>query len=111
SYDMLAKRKRSDKRYYILHFDDAFINDTAVFSVDGEILQKKKTRHAVARLTSNAFSNAEEITANTAFKTVKIFFSETWLKKYLGLDADESGLQKYVSLKTACFDFEPLDAE
>ncbi|MFT3680868.1 MAG: AraC family transcriptional regulator [Ferruginibacter sp.] len=111
SHPMLAKRKHSDKRYYILHFDDAFINDTAVFSVDGEKLQKRKIRHSVARLTSNAFSNTEEISAFTAFKTIKIIFSETWLKKYLGLDATESGLQKYISLKTAGNDIEPLDTE
>lgn len=108
---MVAKRKPSGKRFYILHFDDAFINDTAIFSVDGQILQKKKIRHSVARLTSNVFSNTEEISAFTPFKTIKIIFSETWLKKYMGLDAAESVLQKYISLKTACYDIEPLDTE
>ncbi|HMO60853.1 MAG TPA: AraC family transcriptional regulator [Ferruginibacter sp.] len=107
----VARRKKSDSRFYILHFDDAFITDTARFSVDGEILQKTQTRHSVARLTSNAFNNSEEISAHTPFKTVKIIFSEVWLKKYLGLDAAESGLEKYVSLKTACYDIEPLDTE
>lgn len=111
NFHMLAKRKHSDRRFYILHFDDAFINDTAIFSVDGEVLQKRKTRHSVARLTSNAFFNTEEITANTPFRTIKIIFSEAWLKKYLGLDANESGLEKYISLKTACYDIEPLDTE
>lgn len=108
---LLAKRKRSEERYYILHFDDVYISDTATFSVDGETLQKTNTRHSVARLTSNAFSNAEEISANTPFKTIKILFSEAWLNKYLGLSADANGLQKYVSLKTASFDFEKLDSE
>ena len=111
NYNLLAKRKHSDKRFYILHFDDAFITDTAVFSVDGEILQKKRIRHSVARLTSNIFSNTEEISAHTPFKTIKIIFSESWLKKYMGLDAAESVLQKYISLKTACYDIEPLDTE
>lgn len=108
---LLAKRKRSEERYYILHFDDVYISDTATFSIDGETLQKTNTRHSVARLTSNAFSNAEEISANTPFKTIKILFSEAWLNKYLGLSADANGLQKYVSLKTASFDFEKLDSE
>jgi AraC-like DNA-binding protein len=106
---IVGKRRQSDKRFYILHFDDAFITDTARFSVDGEVLQKTQTRHSVARLTSNAFNNSEEISANTPFKTVKIIFSEAWLKKYLGLDAHESGLEKYISLKTASYDIEPLD--
>ena len=108
---LLAKRQQSDKRYYVLHFEDIQVTDTATFSVDGETLHKKQTRHSVVRLTSNVFSNTEEITAHTPVKAVKVFFSEAWLKKYLGLGDDVDGLQKYVSLKTACFDIEPLDAE
>ncbi len=108
---VLAKRDYSEKRYYILHFDDLYIQHSATFSVDGEKLHKTNTRHSVARLTSNVFFNTEEIAANTPFKTIKIFFSEAWLKKYLGLDAAENGLEKYVSLKTASFDIEKLDAD
>jgi AraC-like DNA-binding protein len=108
---LIAKRKPSDKRYYVLHFDDVYIADTATFTVDGEKLEKKQTRHSVARLTSNVFSNAEEVSAHSRIKAVKVFFSEAWLKKYLGLDDTVDGLQKYISLKTACFDMEPLDAE
>lgn len=111
SRHLIAKRSQSDKRYYVLHFEDVQVTDTATFVVDGETLQKKQTRHAVVRLTSNVFSNTEEITAHTPVKAVKVFFSEAWLKKYLGLGDDVDGLQKYVSLKTACFDIEPLDAE
>lgn len=108
---LVAKREPSEKRYYALHFDDIYINNTAAFTVDGEKLEKKQTRHSVARLTSNVFSNAEEISAHNRIKVVKVFFSEAWLKKYLGLDDTVDGLQKYISLKTACFDMEPLDAE
>lgn len=108
---LLAKRHRSEKRYYVLHFEDMYIHDTAAFTVDGEVLQKQQIRHAVVRLTSNVFSNTEEISAHTKVKVVKVFFSEAWLKKYLGLGDDVDGLQKYISLKTASFDIEPLDAE
>jgi AraC-like DNA-binding protein len=108
-HHLLAKREYSKERYYILHFDDLYINDMVTFSVDGETLKKSNTRHFVARLTSNVFSNTEEVTANTPFKTIKIFFSEAWLKKYLGLGADADGLQKYIALKTESFDIEQLD--
>ncbi|MES2850743.1 MAG: AraC family transcriptional regulator [Bacteroidota bacterium] len=106
-----ARREQSEKRYYVLHFEDIYIKDTAVFSVDGEILEKSQTRHSVVRLTSNMFTNTEEVSAHTRIKVVKVFFSEAWLKKYLGLQENVDGLQQYVSLKTACFDIEPLDAE
>lgn len=109
--NLLAKREYSEKRFYILHFDDLFVKNNATFIVDGEVLNKTKTRHSVVRLTSNIFSNTEEISANTPFKTVKIFFSEGWLKNYMGLAADTDFLQKYIALKTASFDIEPLDAE
>lgn len=107
----LAKRQQSAKRYYVLHFEDVHILDTAAFTVDGETLYKKQTRHAVVRLTSNVFYNTEEISAGTIVKAVKVFFSEAWLKKYLGLGDDVDGLQQYIALKTASFDMEPLDAE
>jgi AraC-like DNA-binding protein len=110
-YYFFAKRQQSDERYYVLHFEDIYIKDTAAFSVDGEILEKKQIRHSVVRLTSNMFTNTEEVSANTRIKAVKVFFSEAWLKKYLGLHENVDGLQKYVSLKTACFDIEPLDTE
>ncbi len=106
-----AKRQQSDKRYYVLHFEDIYVKDTAAFSVDGEVLEKKQTRHSVVRLTSNMFTNTEEVSAHTRIKAVKVFFSEAWLKKYLGLQENVDGLQKYVSLKTASIDMEPLDAE
>ncbi len=108
---LIAKREPSAKRYYVLHFDDIYVKGTAAFTVDGEKLEKKQTRLSVARLTSNMFTNTEEISANNRIKAVKVFFSEAWLKKYLGLSDNVDGLQKYISLKTACFDMEPLDAE
>lgn len=107
----IAKREKSAQRYYVLHFENAMLPDTAKFSVDNETVHQDQSHHAVVRLTSNMFSNTEEIPAQTSVKAVKVFFSEAWLKKYLGLDEAASGLQKYVSLKTACFDIEPLDAE
>lgn len=107
----IARRKRSHKRYFVLHFDDVYVNDKAAFTVDGEKMEIKQTRIAMARLTSNVFSNAEEVSAHARIKSVKVFFSEGWLKKYMGLDDTVDGLQKYISLKTACFDIEPLDAE
>jgi AraC-like DNA-binding protein len=110
-HHFIAKRPPADKRYYVLHFEDVHITDSATFSVDGEKLLKKQTRHAAVRLTSNLFSNTEEISAHTQVKAVKVFFSEAWLKKYLGLGENVDGLQRYLALKTACFDIEPLDAE
>ncbi|MEO6731531.1 MAG: AraC family transcriptional regulator [Ferruginibacter sp.] len=108
---LLTVRSRSDTRYFILHFDDVYINDTARFTVDAEILQKSNSRHAVARLTSNIFNNTEEIPANVHIKSVKILINEQWLKKYFGLNSNADVLQKYLSLKTESFDIEKLDAE
>lgn len=108
---MMTIRERSDDRYFILHFDDVFITETASLRVDDEILQKSNTRHAVARLTSNIFLNTEELPAHLHIKSIKVLFNENWLKKYMGMDADDDVLQKYLSLKTESCDFEPLDAE
>ncbi len=108
---LVTIREHSDDRYFILHFDDVFVKDTATFKVDDEQLQKSNTRHSVARLTSNIFVNTEELPAHLHIKSVKILFNEQWLKKYMGLDAEDDVLKKYLSLKTESFDIEQLDAE
>jgi AraC-like DNA-binding protein len=104
-------RQRSDTRYFILHFDDVFIANTALVKVDDETLQKTNTRHSVARLTSNLFQNTEELPAGLHIKSVKVLFNEKWLKKYMGLDAQDDVVKKYLSLKTESFDIEQLDGE
>lgn len=108
---LITIRERSDNRYYILHFDNVFIKDTATLKVDDELLQKSNTRHAVARLTSNVFVNTEELPAHLYIKSIKVLFNEEWLKKYLGMNAADDVLQRYLSLKTESFDIEPLDNE
>lgn len=108
---LVTTRENSDSRYFILHFDDVNITTTAKLKVDGDTLQKTNTRHAVARLTSNMFVNTEELPAGLHIKSIKILFTETWLKKYLELSANKQVLQQYLSLKTESFDMEPLDAE
>ena len=108
---LLTIRERSDDRYFVLHFDDVFIKETATLKVDDEMLQKTNTRHAVARLTSNIFVNSEELPAHLHIKSIKVLFNEKWLKKYMGMDAQDDVLQKYLSLKTESCDVEPLDEE
>lgn len=106
---LITKRDKSHQRDFILHFDDVFITTTAKLIVDNESLQKTNIRHSVARLTSNLFVNTEEIPPNIHLKSIKILFTEDWLRKYLGLDANTSVLQQYLSLKTESFDIEKLD--
>jgi len=108
---LITIRERSDDRYFILHFDDVFIKDTATLKVDDELLQKSNTRHSVARLTSNIFVNTEELPAHLHIKSIKVLFNEKWLKKYMGMEANDDVLQRYLSLKTESFDIEQLDAE
>ena len=107
---LIYKRPVSETRYYVLHFEDVYISGTAKSTIDDELLQKTNTHHSLVRLTSNIFSFAEELPPGIHIKSVKILFDEKWLKKYLGLSADTSVLQKYLSLKTESYDIEPLDA-
>jgi AraC-like DNA-binding protein len=107
---LIYKRPQSETRYYVLHFEDVYIRGTAKSLIDDELLQKTNTHHAYARLTSNVFSFSEELPPGITIKSIKILFEEKWLKKYLGLSADTSVLQKYLSLKTESYHIEPLDA-
>ncbi|MDN3655768.1 AraC family transcriptional regulator [Ferruginibacter paludis] len=108
---LITSREYSDSRFFILHFDDVNITNTAKLKVDGETLLKTNTRHAVARLTSNMFVNTEELPAGLHIRSIKILFSESWLKKYLDLSPEQPVLEKYLSLKTESFDIESLDTE
>jgi AraC-like DNA-binding protein len=108
---LVTVRGGTEERLFLLHFDDVIVNNTLVFTVDNESLQKTNTRHSVARLTSSLFLNTETLPAGMHIKSIKVLFNDKWLKKYMGLDADDDVLQKYLSLKTESFDIEQLDAE
>jgi AraC-like DNA-binding protein len=109
--DVTTMRPKSEEKYFLLHFDDAIITNTAVMKVDDETLYKTNTRHSVARLTSSLFSNTEHLPAHLHIKSVKVLFNEKWLKKYMGLDAETDVIKRYLALKTESFDIELLDAE
>jgi AraC-like DNA-binding protein len=103
-------RPSSNDIYYILHFDDVFIQDTAKFKIDDETISITNTNHSYARLTSSLFRNMEELPAGIHIRSAKVLFKQEWLKKYMQLDANDEVLIRYLSLKTESLDFEPLDA-
>ncbi len=111
SKPLMTVRERSDKRYFVLHFDEVFISQTATFKVEQESLNKSNIHHAVARLTCNIFLNTEIIPPNTHIKSVKVLIPEKWLKKYLNLQVEDDILQRYLQLKTESFDIETLNDE
>lgn len=103
-------RKQANQYAFILHFDDCTIKGAANYLIDEEALQKKDTRISVARLTCNMYQNTEQLPPMVQMKSIKILFDENWLKKYLGLSANTSVIKTYLSLKTASFDIDPLNA-
>ncbi len=111
SMDIVTKRTKDKERYYVLHFDDLSITKPFKFEVEGDQLVKTDTRYAVARLTSNIFTNTEMIPSGQHLKTVKVLLTENWMRQHLGLDGFGEVHHQYLDLKTASFDMEPLDNE
>jgi AraC-like DNA-binding protein len=102
-------RPRNTDIFYILHFDDVFINNTAKLKIDDETILIANTSHGYVRLTSSLFQNMEELPAGLHIRSAKVLFKQEWLKKYLRLNANNDVLERYLYLKTESLDFEPLD--
>jgi AraC-like DNA-binding protein len=107
--DWLLHRKRDEKEYYTLRFDELTVPETISIGIDEEVVQKEKQTVAVAYLTSSLFDWYYHGTNGTTFKGVNILIPKEWLGKLLGIEVFDDILPAYIALKSKSFTMEPLD--
>ncbi|MDX2045365.1 MAG: helix-turn-helix transcriptional regulator [Chitinophagaceae bacterium] len=104
-------RKRSHEEYYTLRFEIANVADKVMVKVGDSYEQHSAHVRAAVLLSSSLFDFAYMVQAGTVVKGLSIFFSPAWMSKYLGIENTDDVLKKYLALKTAAFNFEPMDAD
>jgi AraC-like DNA-binding protein len=97
--DILFQRKKSERDYYNLRFDEV-INTTADAGSKSAVF-----------LASTRFDWLFLYTNGSQVRNVNILFGKDWLEDFLGLEEVGEVIKKYLSLKMSAFNYEPMDAE
>jgi AraC-like DNA-binding protein len=109
--DFLLMREKTREEFYTLRFEEFVIKDNLTFRIDGETLTDQERQRAAAILTSSLFDVAYFGTCGGSTCSVNILIDKEWMARYLGIDSQDEVLRYYLSLKTASFNMEPMDAE
>jgi AraC-like DNA-binding protein len=108
--DFLIKREKTREEFYTLRFDEVTIKDSLTVSIDDETLSDHQHVRAAVMLTSSLFDFTYFGTKNGSIKGINVLITREWMATYLGIKSQDEVLQQYLSLKTASFNLEPLDA-
>jgi AraC-like DNA-binding protein len=108
--DLLISRLKVKEEFYTLRFDELIITDELTLTIDNEAVSDRRHVRAAAMLTSSQFDMAYYGTKGTGIRGITILLDKAWLATYLGLKSQDEVLRHYISLKTASFNMEPLDA-
>lgn len=109
--DFRLKKIENHEETYTLRFNDFTNSDKLVVKVDSDEMHHTSPVTAGAFLTSSLFETLYVASKGSRVIGVNILLTKEWLAGYLGITITEDVLQKYLSLKLASFNMEPLDAE
>jgi AraC-like DNA-binding protein len=108
--DICLQRAKDKNEFYTLRFDEITIAGNLVMRIDGEsVSETAHTRSAVV-LSSSLFDFIVSGKRGSTVKNIVVLITKEWMCKYLGIADTDQVLLKYISLKTACLNMEPLDA-
>jgi len=106
----LKRVKTNNDEFYTLRFDDIMISDKLTLKINDEEFNQTGTRQTSIFLTSNLFDVSYLGTKGSSIKGINIIFNKEWMAKYLGITNSDEVLGTYLSLKTASYNIEPVDA-
>lgn len=109
--DIYIQRDKSDKEFYILHFDEISIADKLMVKIDNDYIWEEKQNRASVLLTSSLYDFAFRASANTTIKSINVLITRNWLEQYLDITSMDVILEKYLQLKTDSYNFAPFDIE
>jgi AraC-like DNA-binding protein len=108
--DFFIKREKTREAFYTLRFDELTIKDQLRVEIDCESLTDQQHVRAAAMLTSSLFDFSYFATKGGSIRGVNVLITKEFMASYLGIKSNDEVLDKYLSLKLASFNMEPLDA-
>jgi AraC-like DNA-binding protein len=109
--DLFLKREKTKEEFYTLRFDEVIIKDSLTVKFDDEeTFSEHNHIRAAALLTSSLFDFSYFGKKGSSIRGINILLTREWLAKYLDIQSVDEVLHQYLALKSASFNFEPLDA-
>jgi AraC-like DNA-binding protein len=108
--DFFIKREKSREEFYTLRFDEMTIKEKLTVEIDSESITDQQHVRAAALLTSSLFDFSYFGSKGGSVRGINILIKKEFMATYLGIRNDDEVLNRYLSLKSASFNMEPLDA-
>lgn len=109
--EVFFQRVRSEEELYVLRFEEFEIPGMMQIELGGEAVAPQKELRSGVFLSSSLFDLSYQSVRGTKVRIINILLQKEWMAKYLGITSKDVILQKYLSLKAASFDAEPMDGE
>lgn len=109
--DWYLHRKRSEKEFYTLRFDEFTIPGSLVISIDDQKQSEVNTTKSLVYLTSSVFDMSYLGSRGTIARGIHILIQPEWLCQFLGIDDINELLKKYLELKAESYTIAAVDTE
>jgi len=109
--DIFLNRVKSTEEFYTLCFDEVHIASNITIKMGREFFARDAHLRSAALLTSSLFDFGYIARKGTRAKGVHIIITRDWMRTYLGIGSEDKILSRYIALKSASFNFEPLDTD
>lgn len=109
--ELYLQRKATDKEFYIIRFDEISISDKLMVKIDNDYTWEDRQSRASVFLTSSLYDFAYHAAEGTSIKSINVLITRKWLEQYLDIKIMDEVLEKYLQLKTGCYNFAPFDIE
>jgi AraC-like DNA-binding protein len=107
--EIYLQRLRGKEGFYTLRLDEVVIPDSLLIRIDHDYIKQPAHTRSAVFLTSSLFELSYLGTPGTSVRGLNIIMSRDWVARYMGLDTAENLLCKYLALKTASLNLEPMD--
>jgi AraC-like DNA-binding protein len=109
--DVSFYRQPSPDESYTLRFDEIKNLKALTIQIDENKLDEEAQFYSGAFLTNSLSDLSYKANAGTENRCVNIYFTAEWLKTHVGISSADEVFKKYLSLKTATFNFEVLNLQ
>lgn len=108
---LVLHRTPSHSRYYTLRFDEIQVSELMEVRILDQVAKEDAHFRSAVYLTCDLFDMEILLSKGSKIKSLVALFTEEWLGGYLDVHSPESVLSRYMALKTASLNYEPLDAQ
>ena len=109
--DIYVQRKAAQEEFYVVRFDEVAIADTLMVKIDNDYIWEGKQNRASVFLTSSLYDFAYQASKDSVIRSINVLITREWMHQYLDIKSMDSVLEKYLALKTDCYNFAPFDIE